>query len=234
MASTQAPWDLSKSSRLIYRAPENSEEDIAFFHRLLNEPIIQTLSTGRLPRPSHKNSAGEFIKVLQDAILGVVICLPPQNSLESETNSLTETQALDQPAQNPKPVPIGHMSLFSLTGPNDTHHRNAMIGISLADGFRGKGYGGEAINWALDWAFQHAGLHRVCIGTFSYNPNALKLYRKLGFVEEGREREALYHRRAWHDVVNLSMLEHEWEVLRGIAPDQSDRTPSSLLEASNQ
>ncbi|CAI7633707.1 unnamed protein product [Penicillium discolor] len=218
MAPTQAPGDLSKSSRLIYRAPENSEEDIAFFHGLMNEPIIQTLSTARLPH----------------AILGVVICLPLQTSPETEPNSSTETQTLDRPAQNPKPIPIGHMSLFSLTGPNGTHHRNAMIGISLADGFRGKGYGGEAINWALDWAFQHAGLHRVSIGTFSYNPNALKLYKKLGFVEEGREREALYHRRAWHDVVNLSMLEHEWEVLRGIAPGQPDSTPASPAEASNQ
>lgn len=233
MASTQAFGDLSKSSRLIYRAPENSEEDIAFFHGLMNEPIIQTLSTGRLPRPSHKNSAGEFIKLLQDAILGVVICLPPQNPPETETaSSSTGTQNSDRPSQNSKPVPIGHMSLFSLTGPNDTHHRNAMIGISLADGFRGKGYGGEAINWALDWAFQHAGLHRVSISTFSYNPNALKLYRKLGFVEEGRSREALYHRRAWHDIVNLSMLEHEWEALRGIATDQSDRVPPSSAEAS--
>ncbi|KUM57046.1 hypothetical protein ACN42_g10145 [Penicillium freii] len=234
MASTQDLGDLSKSSRLIYRSPENSEEDIAFFHGLMNEPIIQTLSTARLPRPSQKNSAGEFIKLLQDAILGVVICLPPQNLSEAETGSSTETQTLDRPAQNSKPVPIGHMSIFSLTGPTGTHHRNAMLGISLADGFRGKGFGGEAINWALDWAFQHVGLHRVSIGAFSYNPNALKLYRKLGFVDEGREREALYHRRAWHDIVNLSMLEHEWEALRGIAPNQSDRTPRSLTEASNQ
>lgn len=233
MASTQSYGDLSKSSRLIYRTPENSEEDIAFFHGLMNEPIIQTLSTARLPRPCQKSSAGEFIKVLQDAILGVVICLPPQPS-EAEPNSSTETETLDRPAQNSNPVPIGHMSLFSVTGPSGTHHRNAMIGISLADGFRGKGYGGEAINWALDWAFQHAGLHRVSIGTFSYNPNALKLYKKLGFVEEGREREALYHRRAWHDVVNLSMLEHEWEVLRGIAPGQSDSNPAPPAEASNQ
>ncbi|CAI7637964.1 unnamed protein product [Penicillium crustosum] len=226
MASTQSYGDLSKSSRLIYRTPENSEEDIAFFHGLMNEPIIQTLSTARLPRPCQKSSAGEFIKVLQDAILGVVICLPPQPSSEAEPNSSTETETLDRPTQNSKPVPIGHMSLFSVTGPSGTHHRNAMIGISLADGFRGKGYGGEAINWALDWAFQHAGLHRVSIGTFSYNPNALKLYKKLGFVEEGREREALYHRRAWHDVVNLSMLEHEWEVLRGIAPAFPAETPN--------
>ncbi|KAJ5486693.1 hypothetical protein N7530_000993 [Penicillium desertorum] len=216
MASNQTLQELSKP-RLIYRAPENSEEDIAFFHDLINDPTIQTLSTGRLPRPSHKNSAEEFIKTLQDAILGVVICLP-RNSAEAETTSSTETQVLNQSVQSPKPVPIGHLSLFSVAGPNYAHHRNAMIGISLADGFRGKGYGGEAINWALDWAFQHVGLHRVSIGAFSFNRDALKLYRKLGFVDEGREREAVYHRRAWHDIVSLSMLEHEWEALRGMVP----------------
>ncbi|KAJ6138919.1 hypothetical protein N7471_005405 [Penicillium samsonianum] len=225
MASTQAIQGLSKSSRLVYRAPENSEEEIAFLHDFINDPTIQTLSTARLPRPHHKGSAGEFIKVLQDNLLGVFICLPAQNSPEAETNPSTETQTLDRPAQNSKPVPIGHLSLFSVAGPTQAHHRNATIGISLADGFRGKGYGGEAINWALDWAFQHAGLHRVSIGALSFNHNALKLYRKLGFVDEGRERESVYYRRAWHDGINLSMLEHEWEVLRGIAPGQSGPTP---------
>ncbi|EKV06606.1 Acyl-CoA N-acyltransferase [Penicillium digitatum] len=224
MVSTQAPRDLSKSNRLIYRAPENSEADLAFFHDLLNDPIIQTMSTGRLPHPSPKPSAGEFIKILQDAILGVVICLPPQSGPEAETNA-TETPTSLEPTSTSNPVPIGHVNLFSLHGPHYTHHRNAMIGISLVDGFRGKGYGGEAINWALDWAFQHVGLHRVSIGAFSFNENALKLYRKLGFVDEGREREAVYHRRAWHDTVSLSMLEHEWEILRGLAPHPSARTP---------
>ncbi|KAJ5960889.1 uncharacterized protein N7479_008039 [Penicillium vulpinum] len=231
MASTQHIGELSKSSRLIYRAPENTEEDIAFFqHQILNDDTIKILSTGRLPRPSPKGSAEEFIKTMQDSILGVVICLP-QNTPETETPPSTDTQSLDRPVQNSKPVPIGHLGIFSLTGPGYAHHRNAMIGVSFADGFRGKGYGGEAINWALDWAFQYAGLHRVIIGAFSYNPNALKLYRKLGFVDEGREREALYYRRAWHDIINLSMLEHEWEALRGIAPAQSGR---ALPEASDQ
>ncbi|KAJ5513666.1 Acyl-CoA N-acyltransferase [Penicillium fimorum] len=233
MTSTQALGQLSKSNRLVYRAAENSEEDIAFFHdQIINDETIQTLSTGRLPRPSHKKSAEEFIKNIQESLLGVIICLPPQNSIDPDMESPTETQTLNRPTQNSKPVPIGHISLFSLTGSGYSHHRNAMIGISLVDGYRGKGYGGEAINWALDWGFQHAALHRITIGGFSFNHNALKLYRKLGFVDEGREREAIYHRRAWHDIVSFSMLEHEWEVLRGIEPAQSDHTPS-IPEASD-
>ena len=90
------------------------------------------------------------------------------------------------------------------------------MSIALAEPFRGMGYGGEAINWALDWAFRAANLHRIGIVAFSYNVDALKLYRKLGFVDEGCDRQALYRNRAWYDAVRLSMLEDEWEKLRGI------------------
>jgi RimJ/RimL family protein N-acetyltransferase len=222
---------LSKSSRLVYRAPENSEEDIAFLQDyIINDETIQTQSTGRLPRPAPKKSAEEFIKTIQESLLGVLICLPPQPNPETESS---ETQTSNQPVKKAKPIPIGHISLFSHTGMGYDHHRNAMIGISLIDGYRGKGYGGEAINWALDWGFQHAALHRIVIGGFSYNDNALRLYRKLGFVDEGREREAVYHCRAWHDIVTMSMLEHEWEVLRGVAPAQSYRA-SPRPEVSDQ
>jgi RimJ/RimL family protein N-acetyltransferase len=194
------------SERLLYRAAESTDSDKEFIQRLLNDPTIQTMSTGRRKGPLFQKDAENFIKSMQDALLGVIICLPP--SPESVSSSAGGKE------QNP--VPIGHLGIFYTQPPGREHHRCAMLGISLADGFRGKGYGGEAINWALDWAFQHVGLHRISICAFSFNVNALKLYKKLGFVEEGQEREALYHLRTWHDLVMFGMLEHEWEALRVI------------------
>jgi RimJ/RimL family protein N-acetyltransferase len=64
----------------------------------------------------------------------------------------------------------------------------------------------------LNWAFQIAGLHRVRITCFSYNPGARKLYERLGFVYEGSERESLWYDGEWHDILFLSMLESEWRV----------------------
>lgn len=199
------------SERLVYRAVEDCDSDKEFLQNgILNDPTIQTMSTSRIKRPKSLKTAEDFVKMIQDSLLGVIICLPPPPETSTPvTNSPT-------PKPKPKPVPIGHMSVFYTLPPGSEQNRCAMLGLSLAEGFRGKGYGGEAINWALDWAFQHAGLHRVSICAFSYNVNALKLYRKLGFVDEGREREAVYHQRSWHDLVILGMLEDEWEVLRGI------------------
>lgn len=208
MASISNPEGLLhfNSERLVYRAAENTDSDKEFIQRILNDPTVQKMSTARRKGPLFQKHADDFIKLLQDAFLGVIICLPPS----------PETVSSSEGGKEPKPVPIGHLSIFYTQPPGREHHRCAMLGISLADGFRGQGYGGEAINWALDWAFQHAGLHRVSLCAFSFNLNALKLYKKLGFVEEGREREALYHLRTWHDLIMFGMLEHEWEALRGI------------------
>ncbi|KAJ5587843.1 uncharacterized protein N7459_003608 [Penicillium hispanicum] len=206
--------DIFQSKRLLYRAPEDSDADKAFFHKhIVNDPIVQTMSNPRLHRPLPSKSAEDTIKFIQDALLGVCIYVAPQASGDENSTPAGDGQASEK-LKEPKGTPIGHVSLFNFLGPSASHHRKAMLGISLAEEYRGQGYGREAIDWALDWAFQHAGLHRVYLHAMAYNEPALKLYRKMGFVEEGREREALLYRRAWHDVINFSMLEHEWEQLR--------------------
>ncbi|PYH48096.1 GNAT family N-acetyltransferase [Aspergillus saccharolyticus JOP 1030-1] len=218
---------LFRSPRLFYRAVEDNEEDRAFLqHQILNDPTIQTVSTMRLKCPLPSGSATEFIKALQTSILGVMICLPPVSDgdetagtppdVHDAISTISTTTPQPRTDPNKKPTPIGHLGFFNPWGSNLHHHRNAMLGISLAEGYRGRGYGAEAVNWALDWAFVHAGLHRVSLGAFAFNETAVKLYRRLGFVEEGRERLALLYRRRWHDVINFSMLEEEWMALRGM------------------
>lgn len=90
------------------------------------------------------------------------------------------------------------------------HHRRTEIGINITKPYRGSGYGTEAINWALDWGFRHAGLHRIGIGAFEYNEGACKLYEKMGFKPEGRRRDFFWHDGKWWDLMLFSMLEDEW------------------------
>lgn len=95
-------------------------------------------------------------------------------------------------------------------------HRNIGLGLSLLKEYQGQGYGPEALNWALDWCFRHAGMHTVSIATASFNTRAAALYEKMGFVMEGRKRQVIWYDREWYDSILFSMTEHEWEVLRGI------------------
>lgn len=53
-------------------------------------------------------------------------------------------------------------------------------------------------------------MHRIGIGAFAWNQDALRLYEKLGFVHEARKRDFFWHDGRYQDLVEMGMLEDEW------------------------
>ena len=76
---------------------------------------------------------------------------------------------------------------------------------------RRQGYGTEALEMLLRYAFAELNLFRLAADVQEYNPAALGLFNKCGFVEEVRRRQALnrYGRR-W-DLIQMGILRREWE-----------------------
>jgi RimJ/RimL family protein N-acetyltransferase len=208
-----------RSKRLIYRAVENNEEDRHFLHtHIENDPVNTALADPNMIRPRSTKQAEGLIEELAKSTLAVMICLPADVDDRNSTDAgRTDGKADAATTPSQSSSPIGYIVLgWGGAHAGRMHHRTTEIGITLAAPYQGRGYGGEAINWALDWAFRFGGYHRVAIGTVSYNERAVKLYRQLGFVEEGRRRESHWHDRKWYDTVSFGMLEHEWAALRGI------------------
>src|SRR5512146_1291686 len=88
--------------------------------------------------------------------------------------------------QNDRPI-----GMIELDGVNWTSG-DAFVGIGLGErDYWGQGYGSEAMNIVLGYAFRELGLRRVSLTVFEYNPRAIHCYEKLGFVHEGRRRQAL-------------------------------------------
>lgn len=102
---------------------------------------------------------------------------------------------------------IGHVGLKDVS----LVHRHGEIGIVIGDKTAwGKGYGGDAIVTCLKFAFLTLGLHSVCIKTDERHERALELYRRLGFVETGLERERIYCEGRFTGHVVFDMLEQEY------------------------
>lgn len=55
----------------------------------------------------------------------------------------------------------------------------------VAAGWRGRGVGTALVAAAIDWA-RARGLHKLALSVFPHNHAAIALYKKFGFVEEGR------------------------------------------------
>jgi RimJ/RimL family protein N-acetyltransferase len=80
------------------------------------------------------------------------------------------------------------------------------IGMMVAADWRGRGVGAALVAAAIEWA-QARGLHKLTLSVFPHNEAAIALYRKFGFLEEGRRTKHI--RRAngelW-DLIEMGLL----------------------------
>jgi putative acetyltransferase len=59
------------------------------------------------------------------------------------------------------------------------------LGMAVAREWRGRGVGSALLAAAIEWA-RERDLHKLSLSVFPHNAAAIALYRKFGFVEEGR------------------------------------------------
>jgi RimJ/RimL family protein N-acetyltransferase len=94
-------------------------------------------------------------------------------------------------------------------------HGTSALGIGVGNrSFWDRGYGTEAMELLLNFAFDELNLHRVFLTVFSYNPRAIRLYEKLGFQREGVYREHLQRDGQRFDMLHYGILRHEWAARR--------------------
>lgn len=105
--------------------------------------------------------------------------------------------------------PIGSMVLRGDANPRSGTGR---FGIGIHDPeYVGRGYGRDALETFLDWAFRMMGFRRLKLQTLATNERALRLYEACGFQREGLLREDEYVDGAYRDIVVMGLLRSEWE-----------------------
>jgi RimJ/RimL family protein N-acetyltransferase len=88
--------------------------------------------------------------------------------------------------------------------------RCANLRLAMRPAYRGRGYGTEGIQLVLGMAFDGLGLHRVELDVLSINARAKSLYENIGFVVEGRRRDAYRDGDGFCDAIMMAILEDEY------------------------
>ena len=108
--------------------------------------------------------------------------------------------------------PIGQISLMRI----DQRNRSAEIGITIGEkSYWGQGIGYDATLTLLRFVFHEWGFHRVSLHVASFNERAIRLYKKLGFVQDGVLRDNIYTQNGYYDTLVMSILKPEFDSLYG-------------------
>ena len=77
-----------------------------------------------------------------------------------------------------------------------------------------KGIGSEIASLLMDFAYNQLGLHRLSIGVVSSNTQALSFWKKVGFIEEGKQIDGYYCNGKYSDFIMMYQLDEDFRKLK--------------------
>jgi RimJ/RimL family protein N-acetyltransferase len=83
---------------------------------------------------------------------------------------------------------VGMLDFHGYRHPQRQHA--GVLGMSVAEGWRGQGLGTALLEALFRWAPRH-GIARIELEVLANNPGAIRLYERLGFHHEGRQQGAV-------------------------------------------
>lgn len=166
------------------RLRKMSTEDVSTYHQWRNDMEVMQFTNPSLDVYTHSDTEN-FIKNITA-------------SNNSKSYMIEEIEANK---------PIGITSLINI----DYGNRNAECIIDIGDkDYWSKGFGREAFQLLLNFAFNEMNLHKVYLRVFSFNERAIRLYQRLGFYEEGELKEQFYRNGSWHNVVLMGLMKRNY------------------------
>ena len=102
---------------------------------------------------------------------------------------------------------IGSCSIMKYNHVDQTAEVGLLIGEEKE---RGKGYGAEVLRMLLDYGFNVLNLHSIWLGVYAFNEQAIACYKKVGFKEAGRLRQAKFYNGKRYDDITMDILKEEY------------------------
>lgn len=160
-----------------------TQKDLEWARQLHNDPEVLVMLTD--PRKVSEDQQKAWFKSLQ--------------------KSLTSERIL----VSMKDIPIGLIRIDQL----DFVNNSVCLGLDIVKTHRGQGLAPGIYKTAMNVLFNSKDLrmHRVWLLVAEYNMRARRLYKKLGFSQEGVLKDAIFRNGEYHNYISMSILKDEYE-----------------------
>ncbi len=100
----------------------------------------------------------------------------------------------------------GYVALKDISQLNQRAYLETVVGVQ----FRRMGVAKDALITLLNYAFGELNLHKVLLEVYEFNQSAYELYKKVGFVLEGRLRQNSFKMGKFYDLLIMGVLKEEF------------------------
>ncbi len=92
----------------------------------------------------------------------------------------------------------------------DLINRSVMVGLDILGEHRGRGLSYKIYEHFMRYFFNELNMNRMYLKVLETNDKARHIYKKLGFTEEGVDRQAVFRDGAYRDYICMSILKEEY------------------------
>ncbi len=169
-----------------------------------------------LLRPVRRTDLANFLKWFNDPEVTQYLSMYlPMTEMGEEkyiedlgsTRARTDAPLVIEAIVGSETKPIGTVGLHNINNKD----RNASFGIAIGEKeYWSKGLGTEAARLIVAYGFGELNLHRINSSALGFNERSIRMHLAVGFVQEGRQRDAIFKKGSYTDMVVFGLLESEW------------------------
>ncbi len=162
-------------------------------------------------RPIQMSDAGRFVKWLNDPSIHKFLQTRKHLTL-SEEKKWIKSAIKSKSHKNFAIETLNGTHIGSTSLEVNFDHSRAVFGIFIGEKkYWNQGLGSEAAKLIIDYGFKELKLHRIELGVLEYNPRAIKVYKRLGFKDEGIKRDFIKFKGNYYNDYHMSILDKEWK-----------------------
>jgi ribosomal-protein-alanine N-acetyltransferase len=98
----------------------------------------------------------------------------------------------------------------------DMQSRRAEVGYWIGRDYQGNDYARQAVSMIIEFGFEILALNRISSSVLATNDASIHILESLGFTNEGRARDEVFHMGKFHDVFKFAILKNGFKRKIGI------------------
>ncbi|CAA7268477.1 unnamed protein product [Cyclocybe aegerita] len=192
-----------------FRPKDDLNRILALYHDTRVAPLI----TEQFIVPRGERLKDQYKEIIANSaeMFCIIETIPKKTAFTLAPEGDTPQEKPAEKLVKDEPEFVGFTALWQFP---ERGHRLSTFSLVLRPEFWNKGYGTQITKFVVDHAFLYLNMHRIGLEVYEGNERAMAVYRKIGFVDEGRQRKTRWVDGGWKDTFHMGILVDDWKQTR--------------------